>query len=133
MHTEITEAIIGSAFEIVNVLGAGFLEKVYERAMRHELSLRGLSAHSQKSFSVLYKGQCIGEYFADLIVEGKVVVELKCVDHIANEHVAQCINYLKASGLQLALLINFQRPRLEWKRVVLETSSAVTFHSQRSV
>ena len=88
MHAAISEAIIGSAFEILNVLGAGFLEKVYERAMRHELSIRGLSVHSQKSFSISYKGQCVGEYFADLIVAGKVVVELKCVDHLASEHVA---------------------------------------------
>ena len=62
----------------------------------------------------------MGEYVADLVVEEKVIVELKCVDHLANEHLAQCINYLKASGLAVALLINFQRPKVEWKRVLLD-------------
>jgi len=100
------------------VLGAGFLEKVYERALAHELVLRGLNVKSQATFPVGYKGQCLGEYVADLLVEQKLIVELKCVDQFANEHLAQCINYLKASGMKLALLVNFQRPRVEWKRVI---------------
>ncbi len=116
----LTAAIVGSAFEIANVLGAGFLEKVYERALIRELALRGVSAEAQVSFPVCYKGQCVGEYMADLVAEEKVIVELKCVDRLANEHLAQCINYLKASGLRVALLINFQRPRVEWKRVLLD-------------
>jgi GxxExxY protein len=82
--------------------------------------MRGLNAKAQASFPVHYKGHCVGEYFADLIVEERLVLELKCVDHLASEHFAQCINYLKASGLPVALLINFQRPKLEWKRVVLD-------------
>ncbi len=65
-------------------------------------------------------GQCVGEYCADLLVDQKVIVELKCVDRLGNEHLAQCINYLKASGLRVALLINFQRPTVEWKRVLLD-------------
>ncbi len=72
------------------------------------------------SFPVSYKGQCVGEYVADLVVEDKLIIELKCVERFANEHLAQCINYLKASGLCVALLINFQRPRLEWRRVLLD-------------
>ena len=116
-ESDLTEVVIGAAFEIV--LGAGFLEKVYERALIRDLALRGVSAKAQASFPVCYKGQCVGECVADLVVEKKLIVELKCVDHFANEHLAQCLNYLKASGLHLGLLINFQRPRVEWKRVVL--------------
>jgi len=115
-----TEAIIGSAFEVINVLGAGFLEKVYERALIRELGLRGIGAKSQVSFPVCYKGQHVGEYVADLVVQEMVIVELKCVDRFAKEHLAQCINYLKASGLRVALLINFQRPKLQWKRILLD-------------
>jgi GxxExxY protein len=119
LKQDLTEAVIGSAFEISKVLGAGFLEKVYERALIRELALRGLSAKAQVSFPVCYKGQYVGEYVADLVVEQKVIVELKCVDRFSNDHLAQCINYLKASGLGVALLINFQRPKVEWKRVLL--------------
>ena len=119
-ESDLTEAVIGSAFEVANVLGAGFLEKVYERALIRELALRGVSAKAQISFPVCYKGQYVGEYVADLVVEEKLIVELKCVDRLANQHLAQCINYLKASGLRVALLINFQRPKVEWKRVLLD-------------
>jgi len=120
LESDLTEIVIGSAFEIAKVLGAGFLEKVYERALIRELTLRGVSAKAQVSFPVCYKGQYVGEYLADLVVEEKLIIELKCVDGFANEHLAQCINYLKASGLRVALLINFQRPRVEWKRVLLD-------------
>jgi GxxExxY protein len=127
---EITEAVIGAAFEVANVLGAGFLEKVYERALIRELSLRGFSAKAQVSFPVCYKGQYVGEYLADLVVDGNVIVELKCVDRFAKEHLAQCINYLKASGLEVALLINFQRPKVEWKRVLLNPCASVSIRGQ---
>jgi GxxExxY protein len=120
LESDLTENVIGSAFEIANVLGAAFLEKVYERALIRELALRGFSAKAQVSFPVCYKGKYVGEYLADLVVEEKVIVELKCVERFANEHLAQCINYLKASGLRVALLINFQRPKVEWKRVLVD-------------
>ena len=110
-----------------DLLGVGFLEKVCERALIRELMLRGVSAKAQVSFPVCYKGQYVGEYMADLVVEEKLIVELKCVDRFANDHLAQCINYLKASGLlpeslrsSRALPINFQPPRVEWKRVLLD-------------
>jgi GxxExxY protein len=119
---ELTEAVIGAAFEVANVLGSGFLERVYERALIRELALRGVNAKAQVPFRVCYKGQYVGEYLADLVVEEKLILELKCVEHFANEHLAQCINYLKISGLQVALLINFQRPKVEWKRVLLDHS-----------
>ena len=119
-ESDLTEAVIGAAFEVANVIGAGFLEKVYERVLIYELALRGVSAKAQVSFPISYKGKYLGEYVADLVVGEKVIVELKCVDRFANEHLAQCINYLKASRLSVALLINFQRPKVEWKRVLLD-------------
>jgi len=109
--------VIGAIFEVSNTLGAGFFEKVYERALLKELSLRGIRAASQVSLAVKYKGHPVGEYFADLVVEDVLVVELKCVDRLANEHTAQCINYLKASGRSLCLLVSFQRPKVERKRI----------------
>jgi len=119
-ESDLTEVVIGAAFEVANVIGAGFLEKVYERALIHELALRGVSAKPQVSFPISYKGKYLGEYAADLVVGEKVIVELKCVERFANEHLAQCINYLKASRLSVALLINFQKPKVEWKRVLLD-------------
>jgi GxxExxY protein len=94
------------------------MERVYERALIIELELRGLKAVSQASLSVFYKGQRVGDYFADLLIEDEIVVELKAVDRLAREHVGQCLNYLRASNKQVCLLINFQNPRLEWKRAL---------------
>ena len=116
----LVEIVVGAAYEVSNVLGAGFLEKVYERALLQELSLRGLRAATQTPFPIAYKGKNVGTYSADLVVEDRLLVEVKCVEQFSNEHLAQCINYLKASGLHLALLINFRRPRVEWRRVVHE-------------
>ena len=114
-----TDAIIGAAFEVANTLGAGFLDKVYEGALFAELRLRGVKANQQVIFPVNYKGISVGRYIADLVVEDQVIVELKCAETFAPEHMAQCINHLKASGLKVALLINFQRTKIEWKRIVL--------------
>ena len=120
MESGLTEAVIGAAFEVSNTLGMGFFEKVYERALVRELKEQGVRVDSQVAFSVIYKGHCVGEYFADILVEGEVVVELKCVERLTGEHTAQCLNYLKASGKQLCLLFNFQKSRLDVKRVVLD-------------
>jgi GxxExxY protein len=114
----LSERVLAAIFEVSNTLGAGFLEKVYERALLRELVLRGISAVTQASFAVVYKGQSVGEYFADILVEGTLVIELKCVDRLTNEHTAQCLNYLRASGRSVCLLVNFQRPKVEWKRIV---------------
>ena len=114
----LTERVLSAIFEVSNTLGAGFLEKVYERALLRELALRGISATAQASFAVTYKGYSVGEYFADILVEDVLVVELKCVDRLANEHTAQCLNYLKASGRTVCLLVNFQKPKVEWRRIV---------------
>jgi len=114
----LVEAVVGAAYEVSNVLGAGFLEKLYERALIEELQLRGIPVAAQATFPVAYKGKHIGTYAADLVVDGRLLVEIKCADQLSNEHLAQCINYLKASGLHLALLINFRKSRVEWRRVV---------------
>jgi GxxExxY protein len=116
----LVEQVIGAAYEVSNVLGAGFLEKIYERALMEELNVRGVRVKAQTPFPVAYKGKHIGTYSADLVVEDRLLVEVKCVDGFSNEHLAQCINYLKVSGLHLALLINFRRPRVEWRRVVYD-------------
>ena len=114
----VVEKVIGAAYEVSNVLGSGFLEKVYERALIEELSLRGIRLRAQAIFPVAYKGKPIGTYSADLVVDDCLLVEIKCVEQFSNEHLAQCINYLKASGLHLALLINFRHPKVEWRRIV---------------
>src|SRR5438093_1350569 len=114
----LAQQVVGAAYEVGNVLGAGFLEKVYERALLQELRLRGLQAEAQYPIHVLYKGEVIGDYYADILVEGKLIIELKCVEQLNNEHLAQCLNYLRATERPLALLINFQNPKVEWKRVV---------------
>jgi GxxExxY protein len=114
----LVETVVGAAYEVSNVLGAGFVEKVYERALVEELKLRNLPTATQAPFSVVYKGKHVGVYTADLVVADRLLIEVKCVDQFTTEHLAQCINYLKASGLKLALLINFQRPKVEWRRIV---------------
>jgi GxxExxY protein len=114
---ELIKQVVGAAYEVANDLGCGFLEKVYERALLKELNLRGLAVKIQAPFSIFYKGHVVGEYFADLLVEETLVVELKCTDGFSDQHLAQCINYLRVSGLQAALLINFQRSKVEWRRV----------------
>ena len=114
----LTERVLGAVFEVSNTLGTGFLEKVYERALLRELAIRGIRATAQASLAVTYKGHHVGEYFADVLVEDLLVVELKCVDRLGNEHTAQCLNYLRASGLGLCLLINFQKSKVEWKRII---------------
>ena len=116
----LTESVIGAAFEVSNTLGAGFLEKVYERALVNELALRGITASTQATYSVAYKGHIIAEFRPDMVVENVLIVELKCVDRFALTHLAQCISYLQASGLTLALLLNFQHSKVQCRRVVRE-------------
>jgi GxxExxY protein len=117
---DITYQIRGAIFEVNKVLGSGFLEKVYEKALMIELSGRGLSVENQVPLKVSYKGQIVGEYFADLLVEGRVIVELKSVANLLREHQAQLLNYLKATGICVGLLVNFTRNKAEIKRMVLD-------------
>ena len=118
MLDSLTERVVGAVFEVSNTLGAGFLEKVYQRALLAELRLRGMRAAGEVSYGVNYKGQVVGEYFADIVVEDVLVLELKCVERLGSEQMAQCLNYLRVSGLKLCLLVNFQRPKVELRRVV---------------
>ena len=115
MLNQITERIIGCAFTVANVLGCGFAEKVYENAMVHELRKSGLSVEQQKAITVAYDGVIVGEYLADLVVEGAVLVELKSVRSLDDVHAAQCLNYLAATGIPICLLLNFGK-RVEVKR-----------------
>ncbi|MCK4543131.1 MAG: GxxExxY protein [Spirochaetales bacterium] len=113
----VSEKIIGAAYKISNTLGSGFLEKVYENALAHELRKDGMKIEQQKSIKVYYDNMVVGDYFADLIVDETIIVELKTAKHIDNIHLAQTLNYLKATGLKLGLIINFGKPRVEIKRV----------------
>ncbi len=115
-HYGLTRAIIGCAFQVSNELGAGFLESVYEKAMLVALKDGGIAAVSQKPIEVTFRGQTVGTFLADLLVEDKVIVELKAAKAIAPEHQAQTINYLNATGIEVGLLINFGNPKLEYKR-----------------
>ena len=115
----LTEIVLCAAFEVANVLGTGFLEKVYERALATELETRGTRCLTQVSLPVVYKGLENGKYYADMVVEDRLVVEIKCVDRFAGEHIAQCLNYLRAPNRRIALLLNFRRARLDYKRLVL--------------
>ena len=112
-----TEAVVGAAFAIANFLGCGFLEKVCENALVHELRKRGFNAQPQFPITVLYDGVVVGEYVADVLVDDLVIVELKVVKAFDDIHTAQCINYLKATGKPVCLLLNFARPRIEYKRL----------------
>src|SRR6476620_5035994 len=115
----LSEQIIGFAITVANPLGSGFVEKVYENALAHDLRKAGLLVEQQYGVVVRYDGVIVGDYSADLLVERSVLVELKAVRTLDAVHGAQCLNYLKATGLQLCLLINFGNPRLEIKRLVL--------------
>lgn len=117
LHEEITEKIIKSYYKVYNTLGYGFLEKVYENAMVIELRKYGLEAKSQHPITVLYESEIVGEYFADIIVNGIVVLELKAVKQISEEHECQLINYLKSTKIELGLLMNFGKVA-EYKRKV---------------
>lgn len=115
-HELITKSVIGCAFEVIKELGAGFLESVYEKALLQALRQKGLSATQQQPINVMFRGECVGEFYADILVEEKVIVELKAVKIIIPEHQAQIINYLNATGVEVGLLINFGNPKLEYKR-----------------
>jgi GxxExxY protein len=115
---ELSEKIIGAAFEVSNILGVGFLEKVYENALNVELELRGLQVQQQAPLKVYYKDELVGDYFADILVNNEIIIELKTVKEFDDIHIAQCLNYLKITGLKLCLLINFSKPRVDIKRIV---------------
>ena len=116
----ITEKIIGCCYAVISVLGSGFLEKVYENALAHEIRETGLRVSQQHPIKVCYDGVEVGDYVGDLVIEDQVIVELKAVKALDTIHRAQCLNYLKATGYNVCLLINFGAPKLEVKRIVLD-------------
>jgi GxxExxY protein len=115
---ELSGRVIGAAQKVSSTLGCGFLEKVYENALALELRLRGMRVEQQAGMAVRYEREIVGEYFADLLVEDKLIVELKVARSIDPIHEAQCINYLRTSGFALCLLMNFARPRLDVRRII---------------
>jgi len=115
----ITEKVIGCAYIVSNGLGSGFLEKVYENALAHELRKNVLKLEQQHPVKVRYDGIIVGDYVADLLVEDCILVELKAIQSLDGIHQAQCLNYLKATDLRLCLLINFGSPRVQIKRIAL--------------
>ena len=117
-HKELTYQIIGAAFEVYKLLGYGFLEKVYENALIKELQLRGLHATDQYPIKVIYKDAEVGDYYADILVENKVIIEIKTGEAFNPAHEAQLLNYLKATGIKVGLLINFGPQKCEHKRLV---------------
>lgn len=119
LHAALTDQIIKAFYNVYNSLGYGFLEKVYENALAFELREMGLSVECQKPLNVSYRNQIVGEYFADLVVEGKVIIELKAMETIHEAHLRQLQNYLKATEIEVGLLLNFGR-KPEFKRRVFQ-------------
>jgi len=117
LFEELTGKVLEASFEVSRELGAGFLESVYEKALLVAFKQKGLGAVSQVPLQVKFRGVIVGEFYADILVEGKVVVELKAVSRVLPEHKAQVINYLKATGIEVGLLVNFGNPKLEYYRL----------------
>ena len=119
LHRELTKEIIDSAYRVHNALECGLLEKVYGKALVWDLELKKKKVVSQKGFKVLYRDKEVGIYYADLVLEDAVIVEVKSVEKIDDIHRAQLLNYLRISGLRVGLLVNFSRPKLEFERLVV--------------
>ena len=122
LHEDLTNRIICAFYNVYNILGSGFLEKVYENALVIELKKIGLTVSQQESVKVYYDGVQVGDYYADIIVNGLVILELKAAESLKNEHFAQLTNYLKATDIEVGLLLNFGK-RPEFKRIVLGNES----------
>ena len=118
MDNELSQRVIGCAFEVSNTLGTGFFEKIYEKALCVEFEKKGISFKCQESVIVNYKGSIVGEYVTDIMVEDCLLLELKAVKALCSEHEAQLLNYLKATGLSFGLLLNFGKPKLGIKRMI---------------
>jgi GxxExxY protein len=118
LHKELTNEIIGTYYDVYNEIGFGFSEKVYQNFLFFELQSRGFSIEAQKQIHVYYKGRIVGEYYADIIVENKIILELKAVNQLIDEHEFQLLNYLKASKIEVGLLFNFG-VNPDFKRIIL--------------
>jgi GxxExxY protein len=111
--------IVNSAIEVLNTLGHGLFEKIYEKAMSVELLRRRIPLDQQRRFFVKYKGETIGEYIPDLIANNKIIIEIKTIEAITSHERGQVINYLRLTGLKLGLILNFKKSKLEWERIIL--------------
>ena len=118
LFKELSFAIIGAAMEVHRLLGPSFLEAVYQAALEYELALRGIPFEAQKRLAVTYKGRLVGDYVADIVVDGQIILELKAISTLTKAHEAQAHNYLAATGLRLAILLNFGAKSLQQERVV---------------
>jgi GxxExxY protein len=116
-YEELTAKVIAAFIAVSNELGVGFLEKVYRNSIFVQLTRDGLKVEAEKKLIVQYRGAVVGEYFADLVVEGSLLIEVKHADSISDAHVAQTLNYLKITALHLALIVNFGKAKAEWRRV----------------
>jgi GxxExxY protein len=119
IHKELSYKIIELALEVHNELGCGFLEKVYENALMILLDREGIPSKQQAPANVYFQNKVVGQFFADILVDNKIILELKTVDAISDVHNAQVLNYLRATGIKLGLIMNFAKPRFEYKRLVL--------------
>ncbi|MGA7878122.1 MAG: GxxExxY protein [Desulfoferrobacter sp.] len=120
IEKDLTFRVVGCAMTVLNELGHGLREKTYERALCVEFKHQGISFQQQGSYPVFYRGEQIDDYIPDLEVEGRLIVEIKTVDKVIDEHIGQVLNYLKITGLVVGVILNFKKPKLEWKKVVLE-------------
>jgi len=118
LYKDLSYKIIGLAMEVHSKLGYGFLEKIYENAMMVLLRREGMHAKQQAPIAVYFDGEVVGDYYADILVEDKIILELKAIERIADAHRAQSLNYLKATGLHLAILLNFGKEKLKYERFV---------------
>jgi GxxExxY protein len=119
LHKDLSYKIVGLAMQIHSELGFGFLEKVYENSMMVLFRRENIMAKQQAPISVSFEGEIVGDYYADILIEDKIILELKTIEKITDAHKAQALNYLKATGLKLAIIINFGKQRLEYERIVL--------------
>ena len=119
VYRDLSYKIVGLAMTVHNELGYGFLEKVYENAMMVLFRLDGITVQQQFPIKVQFQGEIIGDYYADILVANKIILELKSIDQIVDIHRAQTLNYLKATGIKLALILNFCKEKLEYERLVL--------------
>ena len=122
-YSDISKEIIGAAYEVHNTLGSGFLEKVYQNALMVELKLRKIGAEAEKPITVHYRGEMVGNYIADIVVEDKIIVEIKAIKALSEIHEVQLVNYLAATGVEVGLLLNFGKS-VEVKRRIKEVNKS---------
>jgi len=118
LYKDLSYKIVGIAMRVHSKLGYGFLEKVYENALMVLFRREGIEAKQQAPITVYFEEEVVGNYYADILVEDKVILEIKSVENIIDAHIAQSLNYLKATGLRLAIILNFSKEKLEYKRII---------------